>query len=171
MALLTLDELQRLTPEQLKALAPDQYAAALELLSPSLRLSSEEQRQREAAWQLADEPAWRTIAQSCVTLIIESYRRGDMDLGETLAAIQRASIGCWVQNRLHLLGLTAALALRTNPIPKKRGYRSPRWPLWVQTATAALVLEGRNGARRFAEPRCQQLLRMRSAKPARARLL
>jgi hypothetical protein len=108
---LTPQEIQRLTPdavqftpEERSRLTPEQCAAVL--------LSPDEQRQREAAWQLADAKAWREIAGSCVTHVLESYRRGDVDLRDALGAIHRAAIGCWAQDRIHLLALTAARALR-----------------------------------------------------------
>src|SRR5258706_5474657 len=96
---LPLEELQRLTPEERQPLAPEQLAAELEALDPDLRLTPQEQQQREAAWMLANATTWRAIASSCVAHVVESHRRGDIDdLREALGAIHRAAIGCWAQD-------------------------------------------------------------------------
>jgi len=51
-----------------------------------------------------------------------------------------AAIGCWAQERIRLIGLMAEQARCRRPPKKARGQRSPKWPLWVQNATADLVL-------------------------------
>lgn len=123
-------------------ISPDQRAAALEPLHPALRLTPAEQQRRDAAWLLTDATTWRAIAASCIEHVVESYGRRDVDMEEALAAIHRTAIGCWVQDRVMLLGLTASLALRKERVSKARGQRGPKWPLWVRNATATLVLEG-----------------------------
>jgi hypothetical protein len=148
--LLTPDQIE-LTPEQRELLTPEQVAAALETLSDDLRLTPEEQQHHEAAVALMDGAAWREFAQRCVKPIVESYRRGDFaDERGALVAMHRATIGCLSQHRLHLLGVTAALLLRIEPVRRTRGQRSQPWPFWLQRVTAALVLEGqeRSGLRR-----------------------
>ena len=143
---LTPEELQSLTPEQLretfKLLTPDQQNAAVEHLDPAFRLTPDEQQRRDAAWNLADATTWRAIAAICIQHVVDSYGRGDIDMKDALAAMHRAAIGCWAQDRARLLGTTAVLALRKEPLKKARGQRSPKWPLWVQNATADLVLYG-----------------------------
>lgn len=94
--------------------------------------------------RLADAPTWRLTATSCVKHVVESYGRGEIDMTGAIAAMHRASIGCWVQDRVRLIGLTGLMALRRVPTKKARGQRTPKWPLWIQNATAALVLHAQN---------------------------
>jgi hypothetical protein len=179
---LSIEELQRLTPEDLDDLTiaelrqayprltleqqkvaqqldpqwtSEQESAALGFCFPAYRLTPEEERRRAYALTLADASLWRRIAESCIPLIVESYSRSDVDMKGVLAATQLAAIGCSAQDRVTLLGETAVLALRQKPRKRKRGQTSPRWPLWVQRATADLVLweaEQKHGIRRSPRP-------------------
>lgn len=141
---LTPADLQRLTLPELRQeyrrLTPSQQSAVVEFLDPAFRLTPDEERRRASAWALADPKTWRVIAASCINHVIESYGRSDLDMKGTLAAIHLAAVGCWAQDRASLLGTTAVLALRVVPRDRGRGQRSPPWPLWVQNATADLVL-------------------------------
>ena len=123
-----------------KQLLPDQRAAVLESLDDAFRLTPDEQRCREAAWALADADLWQKMASSNVIHVVESYRLGHVTFTQAIAGIHRASVGCWAQARVHIVGVTALKLLRTVPSPKTRGQRSPTWPLWIQNATADLIL-------------------------------
>jgi hypothetical protein len=158
---LTAEEIYRLAPEQLqftleqrRLFTPEQRAAVLEVLDPAFRLPPDEQERREVAWQLANATSWREIAESCIPSVVESYRLAELDPLQVISAMHRATIGCWTQHRVSLLGLTVAMILRIKPVKRARGQRSPPWPFWLQHATAALVLEGqrRSPGRRTPKP-------------------
>lgn len=179
---LSTEELQRLTPEDLDdltivelrqayprltleqqkvarqidpPLTSEQETILLGFCFPAYRLTPEEERRRAYALTLAHAARWRLIAESCIPLIVESYCRSDLDMKGVLAATQLAAIGCSAQDRVTLLGEAAVLALRQEQQKKRRGQTSPDWPLWVQHATADLVLweaERKPGTRRSPRP-------------------
>jgi hypothetical protein len=126
--------------ERFKTLTAEQQAALLEHMDPTLRLTPEELRCRDAAWALADADTWHMMASSNVVHVVESYRLGHVTIAGALEGIQRASVGCWAQTRVRIVGLTAVRLLRTVPAKRKPGQRSPAWPLWIQNATADLIL-------------------------------
>ena len=80
---LTPEEFQQLTPErqreEFRRLPAEQQSAVVEYLDPSLRLTPDDQRRREAAWLLADPTVWRVTAASCIRHVVESYGRGEFD--------------------------------------------------------------------------------------------
>ena len=137
--------------KRFKTLTPAQQAGLLEHMDPTLRLTPEELRCREAAWALADADLWQQMASSNVIHVVESYRLGHVTFTEAMEGIHRASVGCWAQIRVRILGLTAVRLLRTVPSKRRPGQRSPAWPLWIQNATADLILTRHDhvpGARR-----------------------
>jgi hypothetical protein len=141
---LTPEEFERLPADRQRdeftRLPADLQSAIVEHLDPLLRLTPDELRRRDAAWSLADATVWRMTAASCIRHVAESYGRGEFDMLGAVNAMHLAAIGCWAQDRVRLIGLMAAEARRRSPPKKSRGQRSPKWPLWVQNATAALVL-------------------------------
>lgn len=130
----------RITQEEFAQLNPKQREAALESLATALHLSPEEAARREIARSFAPADVWGASAASCVVHIVESYRRGDVDMREALADVQRISVGATSQFRVLLLGVTAARLLQELPDARKPGQRPPRWPLWLRTATADLII-------------------------------
>lgn len=134
-----MDDSRNIQPE-IAHLAPAQQEAVLESLDAGLRLSPEETERRNLARSLAPADVWGATAGSCVVHIVESYRRGDVDMQDALAGLQRISVGANSQYRILLLGLTAARLLQEEPDPRKSGQRRPDWPLWLRTATADLIL-------------------------------
>jgi hypothetical protein len=137
-------EWRRLPPGKrkryLNALSPEQRTALGEFMEPALRPTPEEERFRQAAWQLADAATWQTVAASNIIHVVESYRRGHVSFNEAMTGVHRISVGCWSNGRVQLLGLTALYLLQISPEGKKRGQRRPTWPLWIQNSTADLVL-------------------------------
>lgn len=142
---LTPEEFERLSPERQRdeftRLPADRRSAVVEYLDPALRLTPDEQRRRDAAWSLADPTGWRRLAASCIRHVVESYGRGEFGMLEAVNAMHVAATGCWAQDRVQLIGLMAVEARRRTPPKKARGQRPPKWPLWVQNATADLVLQ------------------------------
>lgn len=130
----------RISQEEFAKLDPKQREAILESLHFALALGPEEERRREFARAFAPPDVWGATAASCVIHVVESYRRGDVDTRRALADIQRISLGATSQFRILLLGLTAARLLQEEPDPRKQGQRPPKWPLWLKTATADLVI-------------------------------
>lgn len=126
--------------ERFKALTADQQATLLEHMDPTLQLTPEERQRRDAAWALADAGMWQQVASSNVIHVVESYRLGHVTFTEAMEGIHRVSVGCWAQVRVRILGLTAVRLLRTVPAKRRPGQRSPAWPLWIQNATADLIL-------------------------------
>jgi hypothetical protein len=139
------EEFERLAPERQRdefaRLPADRQSAVIEYLDPALRLTPDEQRRRNAAWSMADPTGWRMLAASCIRHVVESYGRGEFDMFDAVNAMHLAAIGCWAQDRVRLIGLMAEEARRRSPPKKGRGQRPPKWPLWVQNATADLVLD------------------------------
>lgn len=130
----------RPTSAELTQLSLEQREAFFEAAHEGLRLTPDEARRRDVAREFAPAEVWGATASSCVYLILESYRRGEVDLQEALAAMQRISVGAVLQTRVTLLGLIAACVLQVEPRAKRQGQRRPDWPLWLKRATAELVL-------------------------------
>lgn len=130
----------RITQAEFAQLNPKQREAALESLEVALRLTPEEEERRDTARAFAPEDVWGATAASCLVHIVESYRRGDVDMRQALAGMQRICVGATSQFRIMMLGLTAARLLQEQQDPRKRGHRPPAWPLWLKTATADLIV-------------------------------
>lgn len=131
---------ERITQAEFAELDPRQREAALETLDAALRLSPEEDERRKAARTFAPAEIWGATAASCLVHIVESYRRGDVDMHGALADMQRICVGATPQFRIMMLGLTAARVLQEQQDPRRQGQRPPTWPLWLKTATADLVI-------------------------------
>ena len=130
----------RVTQAEFAQLDPRQREAALESLDVALRLTPPEEERRDIAMAFAPAEVWGATAASCLVHIVESYRRGDVDMRRALAAMQRICVGATSQFRIMMLGLTAARVLQEQQDPRKQGHRPPTWPLWLKTATADLVI-------------------------------
>ena len=131
---------ERPTSPELAQLSADQRNRMIEAAHEGARLTPDEERRREIAREFAPTDVWGATASSCLVLIVESYRRGEVDMRSALAAMQRVSVGATTQARLTLLGLTAACLLQIEPAKKGQGQRKPDWPLWLKTATADLII-------------------------------
>ena len=131
---------QRISQAEFAELGAAQREAALESLEVALRLSPEEETRREIARTFAPAEVWGATAASCLVHIVESYRRGDVDMHGAIADMQRICVGANSQFRILMLGLTAARLLQEQQDPRKQGQRSPTWPLWLKTATADLII-------------------------------
>lgn len=130
----------RITQEEIARLEPGQREAVLESLDAGLSLSPEEDERRKVAREFAPAEVWGATASSCLVHIVESFRRGDVDIGRALSDMQRISVGATPQFRILLLGILAARLLQERPDHRKRGQRPPKWPQWLRTATADLVI-------------------------------
>ena len=131
---------KRIPQEEFAQLSSSQQEAALESLHVALQLTEEQAARRDIARAFAPAEVWGATAASCVIHIVESYRRGDVDMHGALAGLQRISVGANSQFRILLLGLTAARLLQEQQDPRKPGQRRPDWPLWLRTATADLIV-------------------------------
>ncbi len=83
---------------------------------------------------------WGATAAFCLVHIVESYRRGDVDMRDAISDMQRISVGANSQFRIMMLGLTAARLLQEQRDARKQGHRLPTWPLWLKVATADLII-------------------------------
>lgn len=128
------------TSPELAQLSADQRDALIEAAHEGVRLTADEHRRRAIARAFAPADVWGATAASCVVLIVESYRRGEVDMRGALAAVQRVAVGATTQARVTLLGITTACVLQIQPAKKSQGQRKPDWPLWLRNATADLVL-------------------------------
>lgn len=115
-------------------------SAQVEELDPSLRLTPGEERQKQLALTFAEVKIWQKTAASCIVHVVQSYRVGDVDMQRALRDMHRIAVACPTQVRIWLLGVTSALLLRQTPLKKNLGQHAPPWPLWLQNATADLVL-------------------------------
>jgi hypothetical protein len=130
----------KITQQEFAQLEPAQREAALESLDVALRLTPEEQSRRAIARTFAPAEVWGSTAASCLVHIVESYRRGHVDMHGAISDMQRICVGANSQFRILMLGLTAARLLQEQQDERKHGQRPPTWPLWLKTATADLII-------------------------------
>src|SRR5688572_11791283 len=107
---LEVSELSRLSPERLKAalaslspedrkrLTPEQVAAIMAASDLRFAWTSDEERRRRAALELADPSVWRQVAASYVEPIVRTYTLGEIDFDEAIQILGRVSIGCMPQD-------------------------------------------------------------------------
>jgi len=119
--------------------SPQEIAAKL-ASHEAFRQTDDEETRCNVARTLADPNAWRGIVASCISPILHSYSNGELSLGDAVDILGRIAIGCWPQDRVQLLGLLGALALRITPRKLKPGEKTPLYPSCIKSGTADLVL-------------------------------
>jgi hypothetical protein len=110
----------------------------MQRIDSRFQLTPEEHQRCEAARTIQDAPTWRATVSSLIELILYSHAQAELTVDEGLDFVWRVSIGCFPQDRIHLLGTFAYLARTQLARNSKR--RKPTYPTCLRIGTADLIL-------------------------------